>query len=70
MFNRKQVLTLVPQYYSVCDSDKYILYQTWTAKRSGLLKSVSVNIAATTQTTSLEVNVFKFSTIRDLLEPG
>ncbi|KAJ5738024.1 hypothetical protein N7493_001179 [Penicillium malachiteum] len=57
-------------YWAVCDSDQYILYQTWTAERTGLLESVSVNIAATTQTTALEVTVFNFSSINALLEPG
>ncbi|KAJ5924984.1 hypothetical protein N7454_007623 [Penicillium verhagenii] len=67
---RRKAIPNIPQYTTVCDSDQYILYQTWTAERTGLLESVSVNIAATTQTTALEVTVFNFSSINALLEPG
>lgn len=57
-------------YTTVCDSDQWSLYQMWTASKSGTLKSVSVNIAASVQTVPLSLNVFKFSNISALTMPN
>ncbi|CAK4031328.1 Arabinanase levansucrase invertase [Lecanosticta acicola] len=57
-------------YTAVCDSDQYDLFQTWRASRSGTLKSVSVNIAASgNQEVPLVLTAFKFSSYSDLVSP-
>ncbi|KEQ66123.1 Arabinanase/levansucrase/invertase [Aureobasidium melanogenum CBS 110374] len=56
-------------YSPVCDSDSFILYQTWTASKSGTIKSVSVNVARGVQTVPLSLTVFKLSSINDLFTP-
>lgn len=56
-------------YSPVCDSDSFVLYQTWTASRAGSLKSVSVNVARGSQTVPLSLTVFKFSSYADLVAP-
>ena len=56
-------------YSSVCDSDLWTLYQTWTASQTGTLRQVSVNIAASYQNTPLTLNVFKFSNLSALESP-
>ena len=57
------------QYDYVCDSDSFILYQTFVAAKTGTLKEVAVNIAASVQTTNLTINVFKYSNTTALLSP-
>lgn len=57
-------------YSPVCDSDSFILYQTWTASKAGTLKSVSLNIARGSQTVPLSLTVFKLSSVNDLFTPG
>ncbi|KAI4753143.1 Arabinanase/levansucrase/invertase [Aureobasidium sp. EXF-3400] len=57
-------------YNPVCDSDSFILYQTWTASKAGTLKSVSLNVARGSQTVPLSLTVFKISTLNDLFVPG
>lgn len=59
----------VAAYSAVCDSDQFILHQTWTASKSGALKEVSVNIAKSVQTVPLTLNVFKFGELSDLIGP-
>lgn len=56
-------------YTPVCDSDSWLLYQTWTASRSGNLSSVSINVARAMQTVPLSLTVFKFSNYTALLAP-
>ncbi|KAH0344649.1 Arabinanase/levansucrase/invertase, partial [Aureobasidium melanogenum] len=57
-------------YTPVCDSDSFILYQTWTAVKSGTLKSVSLNVARGSQTVPLSLTVFKLSSVNDLFTPS
>jgi hypothetical protein len=57
-------------YTPVCDSDSFILYQTWTAAKSGTLKSVSLNVARGAQTVPLSLTVFKLSSVTDLFTPS
>lgn len=57
-------------YSPVCDSDQFVLYQTWKAAKSGTLKSVSINVASATQTVPLAVTLFKFSNTTSLVSPG
>jgi len=57
-------------YYPVCDISSYKLYQTWVSSKTGLLKNVTVNIAAGAQTTNLTMRIFNFTTINDLVAPG
>ena len=59
----------IAAYSAVCDSDQFILFQTWTASKSGALKEVAVNIAKSVQTVPLTLNVFKFDSISDLISP-
>lgn len=47
------------QYYPVCDSDRYTLYQTWNATTSGNMTELAINIAATEQTEALNVELFR-----------
>jgi hypothetical protein len=56
-------------YSPVCDSDRWVLYQTWTASKSGTLDSVSLNIARGVQTVPLTITVFKFASYNDLIQP-
>jgi hypothetical protein len=56
-------------YTPVCDSDSFILYQTWTASKTGTLESVSLNIARGSQTVPLSLTVFKIPTVNDLFIP-
>jgi hypothetical protein len=56
-------------YTPVCDSDSFILYQTWTASKSGTLKSVSLNVARGSQTIPLSLTIFKLPTLNDLFIP-
>lgn len=56
-------------YSPVCDSDQWTLFQTWTASKSGTLRQVSVNIAASYQKSPLILNVFKFSNLSALESP-
>lgn len=56
-------------YNPVCDSDLWTLYQTWQSSKSGTLASVSINIAASVQTTNLTINLFKFSFLTQLVAP-
>jgi hypothetical protein len=56
-------------YNPVCDSDSFILYQTWTASKAGTLKSVSLNVARGSQTVPLTLTVFKIPTLNDLFVP-
>ncbi|KAE9371196.1 glycoside hydrolase family 43 protein [Stipitochalara longipes BDJ] len=58
------------EYVSVCDSDSFNLYQTWTNSKSGTLKEIGVNVASTTQTGQLNIKVFKFSNLDDFVAPG
>ncbi|KAG9517633.1 Arabinanase/levansucrase/invertase, partial [Aureobasidium melanogenum] len=57
-------------YTPICDSDSFILYQTWTAAKSGTLKSVSLNVARGAQTVPLSLTVFKLSSVNDLFTPS
>lgn len=58
-------------YHTVCDSDHWILYQTWTASKSGTLTSVSVNVAKSVQTVPLALVVFNnFTSATELVSPG
>jgi hypothetical protein len=57
----------IAPYHSVCDSDVFNLFQTWTVENTGTLKSLSINIAKSVQTVALVVKVFKFSNITELL---
>lgn len=57
-------------YNPVCDSDSWLLYQTWKASKSGSLKSVSLNVARGSQTVPLSLTVFKFGQYNDLFAPG
>lgn len=57
-------------YSSVCDSISFLLYQTWTASKSGTLDSVSLNIARGAQTSAITATVFKFGSYTELLTPG
>jgi hypothetical protein len=54
----------------VCDSDAFNLYQTWTNSKTGSLKEIGVNVASTVQTGTLNIKVFKFSNLNDLISPG
>ncbi|KAK5135352.1 hypothetical protein LTR08_005294 [Meristemomyces frigidus] len=57
-------------YTPVCDSDLFDLFQTWQAPtHNGTLTSVSINVAASVQTTPLVLTVFKVDSISDLLAP-
>lgn len=56
-------------YSPVCDSDSFALYQTWSASKAGVLKSVSVNVARGSQTIPLSLTVFKFDSYSDLVAP-
>lgn len=56
-------------YSPVCDSDQWTLFQTWTASKSGTLRQVSVNTAASYQKLPLTLNVFKFSNLSALASP-
>ncbi|KAH0282459.1 Arabinanase/levansucrase/invertase, partial [Aureobasidium sp. EXF-3399] len=56
-------------YNPVCDSDSFILYQTWTASKAGTLKSVSLNIARGSQTVPLALTVFKIPSVNDMFVP-
>lgn len=56
-------------YFPVCDSDQWTLYQTWVSSKSGKLTSVAVNVAKSVQTIPLTINVFKYSTLADLVSP-
>jgi Glycosyl hydrolases family 43 len=60
----------IANYQAVCDSDQYTVIQTWTASKSGTLKSVAINLAKAYQTAPLVVNVFKYSSDADLVQPG
>ncbi|THX73596.1 Arabinanase/levansucrase/invertase [Aureobasidium pullulans] len=57
-------------YNPVCDSDSFILYQTWTASKAGTIKSVSLNVARGSQTVPLTLTVFKLNSLNDLFTPG
>lgn len=50
-------------YQTVCDSGLFTLYQTWTASKTGILKSLSINVAKSVQTANLTIPVFKISSI-------
>ncbi|OCL14498.1 hypothetical protein AOQ84DRAFT_384686 [Glonium stellatum] len=54
-------------YQPVCDIDQFTLFQIWKSSKTGILKQVSVNIAASVQTVPLTLDVFKFSSIQDLV---
>lgn len=56
-------------YSPVCDSDSFLLYQTWKASKSGSLSSVSLNVAKASQTVPLALTVFKFGQYDDLFTP-
>jgi len=56
-------------YNPICDSDAFILYQTWTASKAGTLKSVSLNIARGSQTVPLALTVFKIGSLNDMFVP-
>lgn len=56
-------------YNPVCDSDSFVLYQTWAAAKSGSVKSISLNVAKGSQTVPLAVTVFKFGSYDDLYQP-
>lgn len=43
----------------MCDSDRYTLYQTWNATKTGNLTELAFNIAATEETEVLNVEVFR-----------
>lgn len=55
----------VDQYYPVCDSDRYALYQTWNSTTSGIMTELAFNIAATEQTEVLNVEVFRLEDERE-----
>lgn len=57
-------------YSPVCDSDTFLLYQTWSASKTGSLKSVNLNVARASQTVPLSLTVFKFGSHNDLFTPG
>ncbi|KAF2761470.1 hypothetical protein EJ05DRAFT_473967 [Pseudovirgaria hyperparasitica] len=58
-------------YRSVCDSDVYYtLHQTWRTSKSGILQSVSVNVAAGGNKNALDIKVFRFTNIQQLLSAG
>lgn len=57
-------------YTPVCDSDSFILYQTWTASRAGTLKSVSLNVARSSQTIPLSLTVFTIPSVNDMFAPS
>ncbi|KAL1297200.1 hypothetical protein AAFC00_004770 [Neodothiora populina] len=57
-------------YAPVCDSDSFLLYQTWIASKSGELQSVSLNVARGSQTVPLSLTVFKFGTYNDIYAPN
>lgn len=46
-----------------------MLHQTWVASKTGTLTSVAVNIAKSSQTVPLTINVFKFSNLSALVAP-
>lgn len=54
-------------HYPVCDSDLFTLIQTWRSSASGILTQVPVNIARSVQTVPLMLNVFKLSSLSDLV---
>lgn len=64
-----QATPLRATYSPVCDSDLFDLFQTWTVAKSGKLRSVSVNIAASVQTVPISLTVFKFDSYADLVSP-
>ncbi|EMD00452.1 hypothetical protein BAUCODRAFT_152944 [Baudoinia panamericana UAMH 10762] len=64
-----QATPLSAEYDYVCDSDQFVLYQTWTAAKAGTISSVSVNIAASVQTVPLSLTVFRFDSYSDLIAP-
>ncbi|CAK7229512.1 hypothetical protein SBRCBS47491_007272 [Sporothrix bragantina] len=58
-------------YQPVCDSDRYsALYQTWTNSKAGVLRSVSVNVAAGGNNANLTISVFAFSNLTALVAPS
>lgn len=57
-------------YSPVCDSDTFLLYQTWSASKTGSLKSVNLNVARGSQTVPLSLTVFKFGGYNDLFTAG
>ncbi|KAJ9629823.1 hypothetical protein H2203_002204 [Taxawa tesnikishii (nom. ined.)] len=56
-------------YSPVCDSDSFMLHQTWAASKSGTLKGISVNIVRGNQLAPLAITVYKFSSYANLLSP-
>lgn len=45
------------------------MIQTWKSSNSGVLSSVAVNLAAGNQSTNVQVTVFRFSNVSDLVSP-
>lgn len=64
-----EVLLTWYQYSPVCDSDSFILHQTWAASKSGTLLNVSINVAANLQTVPLTLTLFTFDSYADLVAP-
>lgn len=59
------------QYEPVCDTDLFSrVVQTWTNSKPGTLTSVAVNLAGGNQSTNVQVVVFRFSSLTDLLRPS
>ncbi|KAJ4395796.1 hypothetical protein N0V93_000010 [Gnomoniopsis smithogilvyi] len=58
-------------YQTVCDTDLFQrVIQTWTNSKAGLLSSVTVNLAAGGQTSGVQVVVFRFTDLADLVSPS
>lgn len=53
-----------------CGLDSFSYIQTWTASKTGTLKSVSVNVARGSQTVPLSLTVFNFTSYAQLTQPG
>jgi hypothetical protein len=56
-------------YTPICDSDLFILYQTWKASKTGTLKAISLNIARGSQTIPVSLTIFKVPSLTDLFVP-
>lgn len=64
-------LTSIVKYQTVCDSDIFQrVIQTWTNSKAGLLSSVTVNLAAGGQADGVQVVVFRFTNLADLVSPS
>jgi len=57
-------------YNPVCDSDEFTLYQVWKSSKAGSLKEVTVNIAKSVQSIPLQLSVFRFRSLADLVRPN